>query len=128
MALGPYHQIAIACGTSGTNSLVISEDFFGDTTPHVHKLLGETGTDETWYNPGDNHYFFPQNTPAAAPASPTLGVVDTFGDDPFSFVPQVDTPNPGGVGNKVAADPVANYVYVPVTPTSATTSNVCQRQ
>jgi hypothetical protein len=98
MALGPFHQIAIACGTSGTNSLVISEDFFADTTPHVHKLLGQLGTDETWYNPGDNHYFFPQNTPVAPPASPTLGVVDAFGDDPFSFVPQVDTPNPGGGG------------------------------
>jgi hypothetical protein len=38
MALGPDHQIAIACGTSGPGSVVITEDFL-----HVYSLPGETG-------------------------------------------------------------------------------------
>src|SRR5262249_40961557 len=42
MAVGPDHQLAIACGSSpagsppGVNSVVISEDFSGDKTPFVY--------------------------------------------------------------------------------------------
>ena len=134
MALGPRPQIAIACGTLG--SVVISEKFSGDTTPQVYPLAGATGADEIWYNPGDNHYFF------ATVFDPTtkqiiLGVVDAIGDNPASSVPQEDrvatlapatTPicqAPCAIGNKAAADPVANQVYVPVTPLNAAASNIC---
>jgi hypothetical protein len=64
MAVGPDHQIAIACGTSGPGSVVITEDFL-----HVHSLPGETGADEIWYNPGDNHYFYATVFKAATPAT-----------------------------------------------------------
>jgi hypothetical protein len=65
MALGPDHQIAIACG--GTNSVVISEKFSSNTTPQVYSLPGETGADEIWYNPGDNHYFYATVLKGGAP-------------------------------------------------------------
>jgi hypothetical protein len=62
MALGPDHQIAIACGTSGKGSVVITEDFV-----HLYSLAGQTGADEIWYNPGDNHYFYATVFKAATP-------------------------------------------------------------
>jgi hypothetical protein len=62
MALGPDHQIAIACGTSGPGSVVITEDF-----ANVYSLAGQTGADEIWYNPGDNHYFYATVFKAATP-------------------------------------------------------------
>jgi hypothetical protein len=58
MALGPDSQIAIACGATALGSVVISEEFSSDKTPQVYGLAGETGADEIWYNPGDNHYFY----------------------------------------------------------------------
>ena len=133
MALGPNHQIAIACGTTAPGSVVITEDF-----GTIYSLVGEVGTDEIWYNPGDNHYFYATVLKGGAPP-PTgqiiLGVVDACGDSPPPCVPQVDTvatPTPPGVtpvvpaiGNKTAADPVANQVYVPVNPTNAPLSKIC---
>jgi hypothetical protein len=84
MALGSDHQIAIACSTSGPGSVVITEDFV-----NLYSLKGQTGADEIWYNPGDNHYFYATGA-GSTPAQPILGVVDAFGDDPLSFKPQVD--------------------------------------
>ena len=134
MALGPSPQIAIACGALG--SVVISEKFSGDTTPQVYPIAGATGADEIWYNPGDNQYFF------ATVFNPTtkqiiLNVVDAIGDNPPSSVPQEDRvatlapatmpicQAPCAIGNKAAADPVANQVYVPVNPANAAASNIC---
>jgi hypothetical protein len=125
MAVGPDHQLAIACSASGTASVVISEDFSNNTTPFVHPLAGETGADEMWYNPGDNHYLFASSShtipnPAVPPVPPTLpapqlGVVDAFGDNPPSSAPQEDASAKSALGShSVAADPVANQVYVPV--------------
>jgi hypothetical protein len=54
MALGPDHQIAIACGATALGSVVITEDF-----ANLYSLPGQNnGADEIWYNPGDNHYFY----------------------------------------------------------------------
>jgi hypothetical protein len=136
MAVGPDHQLAIACGTSGVNSLVISEDFSGDKTAFVYPLAGETGSDEIWYNPGDNHYFFPNSShvvpnpspPPATVATPFLGVVDAYGDAPSSSTPQEDANGTIALGShSVAADPVANQVYVPVnnSATGGQLSKIC---
>jgi hypothetical protein len=119
MAVGPDHQLAIACGQP--NSVVISEDFSGDKTLFVYPLPGESA-DEMWYNPGDNHYFFANSghltggtTVPPAVRTPQLGVVDAFGDNPPSSVPQEDASVASALGShSVAADPVANQVYVPV--------------
>ena len=106
--------------------MVITEDF-----ANLYSLPGETGSDEIWYNPGDNHYFyatvFKAATPPATGGRIILGVVDAFGNNPVSSVPQVDTvaTPPPAIGNKAAADPVANQVYVPVNPTNAGTSKIC---
>jgi hypothetical protein len=106
LAVGPGHQLALGCG--GTNSLVI-DDRDGSALAVV---LGEGGTDEDWYNPGNNHYFFARSTAgmlgvddAGPPASTTL--------DPNGIT---------GVGShSVAADPIRNQVYVPIRGNSAVT-------
>jgi hypothetical protein len=103
MAIGPNHQIGLGCG--GTNSLII-DDRNGTT---LKVIDGEGGTDEAWFNPGDNHYFFARSTAGklgvedARPGKITLGRA--------SADPDATT----AVGShSVAADDHPNQVYVPI--------------
>ena len=96
MAIGPDHQIGLAC--SGADALIIDDR----TGKQIKLLTGLGGADEMWYNPGDNHYFFGISTPG------TLGVADA---DP----PAVDTSAKSAAGShSVAADAFRNQVYVPI--------------
>jgi len=127
LALGPSNQMALGCG--GANSLIINSTN-GKTAATV---TGEGGTDEAWYNPTANQYYFARSTP---PGSPTglLGVEDA--GPPATAALTNNTPT--GIGShSVAADPNLDkttnksQVYVPirsslvaVTP-PATTPTIC---
>jgi hypothetical protein len=115
MAIGPAPQIALGCNAptipSGVrNSVVINEE-----NGHVIAVLAhEGGTDETWFNPSDGHYFFANSTPGStAPLTPQfLGMVDSRNDQPDQTV---TTQASSAVGaHSVAADPERNQAYVPV--------------
>src|SRR5262249_24437549 len=97
MAIGPDHQIGLGCG--GTNSLIID----GRDGSTIKIVTGEGGTDEMWFNPGDNHYFF---------ARPTAGKLGTEDAGP---PPSADPDATTAVGShSVAASPHKNQVYVPI--------------
>jgi hypothetical protein len=104
MAIGPDHQIGLGCG--GANSLII-DDRDGST---IKVVTGEGGTDEAWYNPGSNHYFF------ARSAAAKLGVEDA-GPPPS---PDNDAASAPG-SHSVAADAFRNQVYVPIRGNNGTT-------
>jgi hypothetical protein len=94
--IGPAHQIGLGCG--GTNSLII-DDRDGST---IKIVTGQGGTDEAWYDPGNNHYFFGQS-------AGVMGVEDA------GPPPKADPPATTAVGSKnPAVDPHRNQVYVPV--------------
>jgi len=97
LTVGPDHQIALGCG--GANSLII-DDRNGST---IKVVAGEGGTDEAWYNPGNNHYFFARSGAAK------LGVEDA--GPPPSADPDAAT---AAGSHSVAADPIRNQVYVPI--------------
>jgi hypothetical protein len=97
LSVGPDHQLALGCG--GTNSLIIDDQ----TGATVATVAGAGGTDEDWYNPGSNHYYFAASTPG------TLSVEDA--GPPASADPQVATV---AGSHSVAADPIGNKVYVPI--------------
>jgi len=101
MAIGPDHQIGLGCG--GTNSLII-DDRDGST---IQVVAGQGGTDEDWYNPGNNHYFFARS--GTATTGGFLGVEDA------GPPPTADATAASGFGShSVAADPIKNQVYVPI--------------
>ena len=113
LTVGPDHQIALGCG--GTNSLII-DDRDGST---IKVVAGEGGTDEVWYNAGNNHYFFARSTAA------TLGVEDA--GPPPSADPNAAT---AAGSHSVAADEHRNQVYVPIrgnngTTPPSTTGKIC---
>jgi hypothetical protein len=134
MALGPNGQILLGCNAASGNgqfSTVVIDENDGHI---VATIANESGSDEVWFNPGDDHYFLARSTVDANAADAAtgismLGVIDaaTNTADP-SF--QTGASGPTGVGFKahsVAADPVFNQVYVPIPANTATlaSNNVC---
>jgi hypothetical protein len=80
--------IALGCGAGGGNSLVIDDN--GTTMLPVPL---PAGTDETWYDPASNHFFFAQS--GTAPGPGWLGVVDANQYTPRSYI-QEDGDNTTG--------------------------------
>jgi hypothetical protein len=100
LSVGPENQLALGCG--GPNSLIVS-DKDGST---IATIAGAGGTDEDWYNPGSNEYFFAASTPAH------VFVADAGGK---GVTPAQDTSIATASGShSVAADPTGNRVYVPI--------------
>jgi hypothetical protein len=99
LALGPDHQVLLACGSPSAASLVV-DDRNGNP---IFTLKG-LSSDEAWYNPGDNHYFLvPTN---AAGTAGTLAPVDakTGAEDTQATA--------NGSSRVVAADMLKNQIYV----------------
>jgi hypothetical protein len=102
LAIGPDREILLGCSNSGKGSVIIDERN-GDL---VRSLDGLNGSDEVWYNPGNNHYFLAESNHTGGAI---LGVVDqrpdTIGEDA--------SPATAAGSHSVAVDPVSNQVYVP---------------
>jgi hypothetical protein len=125
MAIGPDPQILLGCSNSGTDSVIIDERT-GDIL--LPPLSGESGADEVWYNPGDNHYFLANGSHiTGATHSPQLGVVDPSASEGTHEDPSATSAQGS---HSVAADPLKNQVYVPVNnktsgPSPGALSGIC---
>ena len=110
LAIGPPNQIGLGCNqdsTGGSNNAIIS-----DTGAVLAAFPRAGGCDEVWFNPGNNKYF------AACRSAPQGGSVFAMDADNFS-IQALSTGVNAGTGNganahSVAADPVSNQVYVPI--------------
>jgi hypothetical protein len=95
-ALGPGNQFLAGCAVSGrsvivdkTNGAVIAD------------FSNVGGSDEVWYNPGDNHYYLAES------ARQNLGVIDAGTLTGY----EVES----GLGaHSVAADQTTNHIFVPM--------------
>ena len=112
LAVGPATQLALGC--DGTDGLIISDGT--GATPGGSTIVilpGGGGIDEDWYNPGNNHYYFANPSPGLLKAADAgnLGTTGCTG----AGCPAADQPVPTGAGSRsVAADSVANKVFVPI--------------
>jgi hypothetical protein len=104
------NQMALGCG--GANSLIINST---DGTVAA-TVTGDGGTDEAWYNPTANQYYF------ARSAAGMLGVEDA--GPPANAASTNNTPTAVG-SHSVAADPTKDplskksQVYVPIRTSSS---------
>jgi hypothetical protein len=118
LAVGPSNQMALGCG--GTNSLVINST----NGKPAATVTGEGGTDEAWYNPTSNQYYF------ARSAAGMLGVENA--GPPASAASTNNTTTAVG-SHSVAADlnqispsSPESQVYVPIrTSVLSTAATIC---
>jgi hypothetical protein len=127
-------EIALGCGATGGSSLIIN-----DSGNPLLSVPLPAGTDETWYDPATNHFFFAQS--GTGPASGWLGVVDANEYPPRSYVqedgdatggsPVQDTTVPAATGSHsvavfpgICTNPTRlSRVYVPTRSTLTTPNN-----
>ena len=115
---GPRQQFLIGCGAlpavppadPSTGSPANTQIISGITGATVKKFPGVGGTDQAWYNPGNQTYFTGSGN---NPAGPLLGIISAFDNTLVQTIPT----NTGS--HSVAADSVTNNVYVPFRPTTA---------
>jgi hypothetical protein len=80
--------IALGCGAGSANSLIIN-----DSNSTFWTVPLPAGTDETWYDPASNHFFFAQS--GTAPGPGWLGVENANEYPPRSYI-QEDGDNTTG--------------------------------
>jgi hypothetical protein len=110
--VGPSSNLLLGCtpanNPSDTTTLVINA-----LNKNYSHIAGITGSDEVWFNSGDQRYYTgssrqlgPSGNPAAAAAVPALGVID-------GTSVLIETIPQGSGSHSVAADCIRNTIYVP---------------
>lgn len=108
LAVGPNHQLLVGCSLTD-HTLVLDA-----RNGRVLADLPQTGgSDEVWFNPGENRYYLAERGPEA------LGIIDALTN---RFAENVET----GVGaHSVAADAVNNHIFVPISAPDPACPNGC---
>jgi len=107
LAAGPNGRLMTACGSVGGMSI-------DARTGRIQKTVPQVGdTDEVWYDPGSNRYYFAHTTEGATELATSragaVGVVNAATDE---FV--ADIPIEGAGVHSVAVNARNNHIFVPV--------------
>ena len=102
LALGPDQQLLIGCTDPSRTVVIEAED--GEI---VRQILGVGGSDEVWFNPGDDRYYLAARN---NPSGPVLGVIDAESNE---LVTRVTT---AYNAHSVAVNQHNNHIFVPLTP------------
>jgi hypothetical protein len=117
--VGVHDNLLLGCTPgnlpSGTTTLVINA-----TTHHYAQVGGITGSDEVWFNPGDNRYYTASSA-AIKPAGSLLGRGSVLGVIDGTSVLIETIPQSSG-SHSLAADSERNLIFVPEVYTSAPTA------
>jgi hypothetical protein len=113
--VGPSENILFGCTPQNNPSDVITLVMNAVTLAQI-KVVHITGSDEVWYNAGDNRYYTASSRDCKVPGSPcpsgsqqsaVLGVIDAGTNLLIEKVPQ------SSGSHSVAADPQRNLIFVP---------------
>jgi hypothetical protein len=100
--VGPHDNLLLGCTPanlpSGTTTLVINA-----TTHNYAQIAGITGSDEVWFNKGDDRYY---TGSSAMPGGAVLGVID-------GTSVLIETIPQSSASHSVAADSKRNLIFVP---------------
>lgn len=109
LTLGPNDTLFVGCGSAA----VVNKDppevlvLKAENGELVDRFTSFGGSDEVWFNPGDRNFY------AAANGNPTGGVLGIVSTTTNSVVGTIHT---SSGSHSVAADPVNNHIFVPLTP------------
>jgi len=100
------HDFLIGCGGHDGTQFPPELIIFDGMTNKIVATTDQTGgTDEVWYNPGDNRYY---TAGRDMPNGPVMGVVDAATRQWLVNVPT------GSNSHSIAVDPFNNHVFVPL--------------
>jgi DNA-binding beta-propeller fold protein YncE len=102
LTLGPRSQALVGC--SDPSRSIVQDVRTGDVVATIEQV---GGSDEVWFNRGDDHYYLAARN---NPGGPVLGIIDAATN---TFTKNVPTANNA---HSVAADRKNNHVFVPLTP------------
>jgi hypothetical protein len=116
LALGPDNQALLGCqSVTSTNVVLPNQSQVIDLrNGHVLATVPVGGVDEVWFDRGDNHYYLAARNDTSGPV---LGTVDA---ETLAFDNKAATTRNS---HSVAADPVFNNVFVPLT--AGATNTIC---
>jgi hypothetical protein len=90
------------------------------------RVAGISGSDEVWFNPGDQRYYLAAR---ADPLGPVLGVIDAESQTLIQQIPTFNTPStspaPRGTAHSVAVNPRNNHVFAPL-PANNVPTSICR--
>src|SRR5215467_7599980 len=113
--LGPHDNLLLGC-TPANNPTDVIQLVINAMTHVQTPIANITGSDEVWFNKGDDRYYtasnrncatFPGPCPAASQQKAVLGVIDAEKNVLIETVPQ------GSNSHSVAADSKRNLIFVP---------------
>jgi hypothetical protein len=121
MALGPRRELLVGCSGDAIDAGFAAKSLILDTrTGAIVKSIPEVGgSDEVWWNPGDQRYYLAARD---NPGGAVLGIIDSRDNAWLANIPTADD------AKAVAVNPVDNRVFVALTPTTAAFANDEQRQ
>src|SRR5215470_4891216 len=103
LAVGPNQEMAVGCSKEkDARSMIVNVR----TGAVVATLTEVGGSDQVWYNRGDQRYYLAAR---ANPGGPVLGVIDAL---THRWVENIPTTKDA---HSVAVDPTTNHVFVPLT-------------
>lgn len=113
--VGVNDNLLLGCSGGGTTTLVINAK-----THNYAQVSGITGSDEVWFNAGDNRYYT-GSSGAIKPVGSSLNRGSVLGViDPTSVL--IETIPQSSGAHSVAADSERNLIFVPQTYTSGPTA------
>jgi len=105
LALGPNQKLLIGCSDPSRTVVMNARNGMVHT-----EILEVGGSDEVWFNPGDDRYYLAART---NPSGPVLGIINARNNH---FVTKITT---AFNAHSVAANSNDNHVFVPLTPQRA---------
>jgi hypothetical protein len=113
ITVGPHENLLQGCNPgnvpSNTSTLVINAE-----TKHFANIGGITGSDEVYYNAGDNRYYTGSSSNLVSLGGPAMGVISAKSNLLIETIPASTS------SHSVAADSRRNEIFLPeVAPTTA---------
>jgi DNA-binding beta-propeller fold protein YncE len=99
LALGPHQHILLGCNVPSNTKVMDARD--GSIIATITQV---GGSDEVWFNPGDNRYYLAANRMIGGAV---LGVIDA---ETNTWITNVKT---GDNAHSVAVDKINNHIFVP---------------
>ncbi len=103
LAVGPNQELLVGCSKEADARSIILDLRTGGVVATVTEV---GGSDQVWYNPGDQRYYLAAR---ANPGGPVLGVIDARTHKWLENISTVKN------AHSVAVDPTTNRVFVPLT-------------